>query len=79
LDHGRNGLTVGWQPSVLANQLLDFLTGASALGTIDPITLRPRNFEPSIGRALSRSEYGSALLGFLEAAYQDKTSALESR
>jgi glycosyltransferase involved in cell wall biosynthesis len=79
LDHGRNGLTVGWQPSVLANQLLDFLTGASALGTIDPITLRPRNFEPSIGRALSRSEYGSALLGFLEAAYQDKASALESR
>jgi glycosyltransferase involved in cell wall biosynthesis len=79
LDHGRNGLTVGWQPSVLANQLLDFLTGASALGTIDPITLRPRNFEPSIGRALSRSEYGSALLAFLEAAYQDKTSALESR
>jgi hypothetical protein len=58
---------------------LDFLTGASALGTIDPITLRPRNFAPSVGRALNQSEYSSALLGFLEAAYQDKTSAVDCR
>lgn len=79
LEHGRNGLTVDWQPSVLSNQLLDFLAGASALGTIDPITLRPKTFEPSIGRALNRSEYGSALLGFLEAAYQDKTAAVQYR
>jgi glycosyltransferase involved in cell wall biosynthesis len=68
LKHGRNGLAIDWQPSVLCNQLLDFLAGASPLGAIDPITLRPRNFEPSVGRALNRNEYGSALLGFLEAA-----------
>ncbi|HYZ72973.1 MAG TPA: glycosyltransferase family 4 protein [Chthoniobacterales bacterium] len=79
LEHGRNGLTIDWQPSVLSNQLLDFLTGASALGTINPFTLRPRNFEPSVGRALNRSDYGSALLGFLEMAYQDKNSAVEHR
>jgi glycosyltransferase involved in cell wall biosynthesis len=79
LEQGRNGLTIDWEPSVLSNQLLDFLTGASALGTIDPITLRPRNFAPSVGRALNQSEYSSALLGFLEAAYQDKTSAVECR
>jgi glycosyltransferase involved in cell wall biosynthesis len=79
LEQGRNGLTIDWEPSVLSNQLLDFLTGASALGTIDPITLRPRNFAPSVGRALNQSEYSSALLGFLEAAYQDKTSAVDCR
>ena len=79
LRHGRNGLAVDWQPSVLSNQLLDFLTGASALGTIDPITLRPRNFEPSVGRALNRSEYSSALLGFLEAAYDDECLAQRSQ
>jgi glycosyltransferase involved in cell wall biosynthesis len=79
LEQGRNGLTIDWEPSVLSNQLLDFLTGASALGTIDPITLRPRNFAPSVGRALNENEYSSALLGFLEAAYQDKTSAVECR
>jgi glycosyltransferase involved in cell wall biosynthesis len=79
LEQGRNGLTIDWEPSVQSNQLLDFLTGASALGTIDPITLRPRNFAPSVGRALNQSEYSSALLGFLGAAYQDKTSAVECR
>jgi glycosyltransferase involved in cell wall biosynthesis len=79
LEQGRNGLTIDWEPSVLSNQLLDFLTGASALGTIDPITLRPRNFEPSIGRALNRSEYGSALLGFLEAVHEDKRLAQRSQ
>jgi glycosyltransferase involved in cell wall biosynthesis len=77
LEHGRNGLTVDWEPSVLSNQLLDFLTGASALGTIDPITLRPKNFAPSVGRALNRSEYSSALLEFLEAVYEERVGLIQ--
>jgi glycosyltransferase involved in cell wall biosynthesis len=74
LEHGRNGLSVDWNSSVLTNQLLHFLSGASPLGAVDPVSLRPTNFKPSVGRALSRSQYSCALLGFLEAAYEDKAS-----
>ncbi|MBV8212623.1 MAG: glycosyltransferase family 4 protein [Verrucomicrobia bacterium] len=74
LEHGRNGLTIDWDPSVLSNQLLDFISGASPLGPLDPINLRPRDFEPSVGRALNRSQYSSALLAFLEVAYENKAT-----
>jgi glycosyltransferase involved in cell wall biosynthesis len=72
LQPGQNGLTIDWQPSVLSNQLFDYLAGASPLGAIDPISLRPQNFEPSVGRALDRSQYSSALLEFLEAVHENK-------
>jgi glycosyltransferase involved in cell wall biosynthesis len=72
LDHGRNGLKIDWNPSNLSNQLREFLTGVSLLGSIDPVSLRPRNFQPNVGRALNRSEYSSALLAFLETAYEDR-------
>jgi glycosyltransferase involved in cell wall biosynthesis len=74
LDHGRNGLKIDWQPANLSNQLRDLLAGVSPLGVIDPVSLRPRNFRPGVGRALNRSEYSSALLAFLETAYEDRAS-----
>jgi glycosyltransferase involved in cell wall biosynthesis len=78
LEHGRNGLTIDWDPSVLSNQLLDFLTGASPLGAIDPISLRLRNFKPDVGRALNRNQYSSALLEFLEAAYEERLGMIRT-
>ena len=79
LDHGRNGLRIDWQPSNLSNQLRDFLAGVSPLGAIDPVSLRPRNFRPDLGRALNRSEYSSALLAFLETAYEERLGVLRSQ
>jgi glycosyltransferase involved in cell wall biosynthesis len=79
LEHGRNGLTVPWQPPDLSNQLLAFLNGASPLGPIDPVNLRPRNLQPGVGRALSRSQYSAALLGFLETAYEERVGMLRAQ
>jgi glycosyltransferase involved in cell wall biosynthesis len=72
LDHGRNGLQIDWQPANLSNQLREFLTGVSPLGAIDPVSLRPKNFRPDVGRALNRNEYSSALLTFLETAHEER-------
>lgn len=76
LEPGRNGLTVPWQPPELANQLLALLSGVSPLGPVDPVSLRPRNFRPDVGRALNRNEYSSALLAFLETAYAERVGML---
>jgi glycosyltransferase involved in cell wall biosynthesis len=78
LEHFRNGLTIDWDPPVLSKQLFEFLSGTSPLGELDPVTLRPRNFKTSVGRALNRSQYGSALLEFLEAAYERRTGMLKA-
>jgi glycosyltransferase involved in cell wall biosynthesis len=75
LRHGRNGLTISSEAAVLAKQLFDFLSGASQLGPIDPVSLRPKNFHLSVGRALTRSEYSSALLQLLEAVYEERVGA----
>jgi glycosyltransferase involved in cell wall biosynthesis len=77
LEHGRNGLAIGWRPQDLSNQLFEFLTGASPLGPIDPDSLRPQNFKPDVGRALNRSQYSSALLEFLERAYEERAGKLK--
>ena len=77
LENGRNGLAIGWQPRDLSNQLFEFITGASALGPIDPDSLRPQNFKPDVGRALNRSQYSSALLEFLEMAYEERAGRLK--
>jgi glycosyltransferase involved in cell wall biosynthesis len=79
LDHGRNGLKIDWHPANLSNQLRDFLAGVSPLGAIDPVSLRPRNFRPDVGRALNRSEYSSALLAFLETAYEERLRMLRGQ
>jgi hypothetical protein len=76
LEHGRNGLTVAWQLPDLSSQLFAFLAGASPLGPIDPVSLRPKNFRPSVGRALSRSQYSCALLDLLEMAYEERVGML---
>jgi len=77
LEHGRNGLAIGWHPQDLSNQLFEFITGASPLGPIDPDRLRPQNFKPDVGRALNRSQYSSALLEFLETAYEERAGRLK--
>jgi len=78
LEHFRNGLTIDWDPAVLSKQLFEFLSGTSPLGELDPVTLRPRNFKTSVGRALNRSQYGSALLEFLETAYERRAGMLKA-
>jgi hypothetical protein len=72
LRQGRNGLTMSSEPTVLAKQLFEFLSGTSQLGRIDPVSLRPKNFRLSVGRALTRSEYNSALLQLVEAVYEER-------
>jgi len=72
LRQSRNGLTMSSEPTVLAKQLFEFLSGASQLGRIDPVSLRPKNFCLSVGRALTRSEYNSALLQLVEAVYEER-------
>jgi glycosyltransferase involved in cell wall biosynthesis len=76
LEHGRNGLTIAGHPPDLSNQLFAFLAGASPLGPIDSVSLRPRNFHSSVGRALTRSQYSSALLDLLETAYEKRVGML---
>lgn len=76
LEHGRNGLATAWQPLDLSNQLFALLSGTSPLGPIDPVSLRPKNFRPSVGRALSRSQYSTALLDFLETAFAERVEML---
>jgi glycosyltransferase involved in cell wall biosynthesis len=72
LEHGRNGLEISFNVSVMAQQLFDFLSGSSRLGPIDSGNLRPRNFRPSVGRALTRQQYGARLINLLDAVSQTK-------
>jgi glycosyltransferase involved in cell wall biosynthesis len=75
LLEGLNGLTISSEPTVLTKQLSEFLSGNSQLGPIDPVSLRPKNFRISVGRALTRSEYNSALLQLVEAVYEERVGA----
>lgn len=75
LRQGLNGLTMSSEPTVLSKQLFEFLSGDSQLGPIDPMSLRPKNFRLSVGRALTRNEYNSALLQLVEAVYEERAGA----
>jgi glycosyltransferase involved in cell wall biosynthesis len=79
LEHGRNGLEISAKPSLLLQQIDDFLSGSSALGPIDPVSLRPRNFSFSIGRALTKAQYSASLLEFVDQVHEAKASASRSR
>lgn len=72
LQNGRNGLTISHDQALLVEQLHQFLSGTSLLGPIDPVTLRPRNFHPSVGRALTRQQYSDHLLGLLDRVREAK-------
>jgi glycosyltransferase involved in cell wall biosynthesis len=75
LQDGNNGLGLSFDPETMAIQLEDFLRGATPLGSINPTTLRPVNFHPSVGQALTRQEYGHRLIEILE----ELRSAIHSR
>jgi hypothetical protein len=79
LHHGRNGLTISHNQALLVKQLHEFLSGSSLLGPIDPITLRPRNFQPSVGRALTRQQYSEYLLVLLDKARKAKQEQLHRK
>ena len=72
LQDGRNGLAISFNQALLVDQLRDFLSGSSALGSIDPETLAPANFHPSVGRALTRQQYSDRLLVLLDRVRQAK-------
>jgi glycosyltransferase involved in cell wall biosynthesis len=72
LQNGRNGLIISGNQALLVEQLHEFLSGSSLLGPIDPITLLPRNFQPSVGRALTRQQYSDYLLVLLDKAREAK-------
>jgi glycosyltransferase involved in cell wall biosynthesis len=72
LQDGRNGLRISFDYQELAQQLENFLAGATPLGAIDPNSLRPTNFVPSVGKALTRDEYSQRLLQLLEEVWVAK-------
>jgi glycosyltransferase involved in cell wall biosynthesis len=79
LQNGWNGLTISRNQPLLVEQLHEFLSGSSLLGPIDPITLRPRNFHPSVGRALTRQQYSDHLLVLLDKAREAKQKQLHGK
>jgi glycosyltransferase involved in cell wall biosynthesis len=73
LQDGYNGIGLSFDPEALSIQLGEFLRGATSLGPINPATLRPVNFHPSVGKALTPQGYSNRLIAILEELRSTRT------